>query len=112
MLLPPVAPVQIAPPLPVSGELPSTGFHDMENVETWVCAICGCYDPILSSPLKAAIPEAGATTDWIGCDCNRWFHTQCTKLKKISDNFSCKQLKMQCIVPVRRVAKSKSKGKK
>ena len=41
------------------------GNHDMENVETWVCAICGRYDPIL--------PVGGEenTTEWIGCDCNR-----------------------------------------
>ena len=42
------------------------GNHDMENVETWVCAICGRYDPVLTG--------AGDTntTEWIGCDCNRY----------------------------------------
>ena len=38
------------------------GLHDWENERTWVCAICGQYDPVHA---------AGATTEWIGCDCNR-----------------------------------------
>ena len=38
------------------------GIHDWENSRTWVCAICGQYDPVHA---------AGATTEWIGCDCNR-----------------------------------------
>jgi hypothetical protein len=38
------------------------GRHDWENSRTWVCAICDQYDPVQA---------AGATTEWIGCDCNR-----------------------------------------
>lgn len=41
------------------------GRHDMRNVETWVCAICGQYDPVLPGD------GGGDTTEWIGCDCNR-----------------------------------------
>jgi hypothetical protein len=43
-------------------------MHDMENMETWVCAICGQYDPVLL-PL-----DGSTTTEWIGCDCNRCLH--------------------------------------
>jgi len=68
-----------------------TGNHDMENVETWVCAICGRYDPILTG--------AGDTntTEWIGCDCNRWFHKFCTKLKVVDDTFCCKLVQKTCL---------------
>ena len=38
------------------------GLHDWENSRTWLCGICGLYDPVTA---------AGATTEWIGCDCNR-----------------------------------------
>lgn len=43
------------------------GFHDLENTTTWVCAICGQYDPIL----PGSSCRDGDTTEWIGCDCNR-----------------------------------------
>ena len=72
----------------------SSGYHDFEDVETWVCAICQCYDPIITSPIKSHIPE---TTEWIGCDCNRWYHKYCTKLKTIDDSFSCKELNRECL---------------
>ena len=75
----------------------STGFHDLEDVETWVCAICQCYDPVLTSPIKNPQQELLMTTEWIGCDCNRWYHKYCTKLKHIDDSFSCKQLKRDCL---------------
>jgi len=71
----------------------STGFHDLEDVETWVCAICKCYDPVITSPIKDDL----ATTEWIGCDCNRWYHQYCTKLKNIDDSFSCVQVKLKCL---------------
>jgi hypothetical protein len=45
--------------------LPTSGVHDLARTETWVCAICRFYDP----PAKEAPP----TTEWIGCDCNRWY---------------------------------------
>jgi len=71
----------------------STGFHDLEDVETWVCAICKCYDPVITSPIKDDL----ATTEWIGCDCNRWYHQYCTKLKHIDDSFSCVQVNLKCL---------------
>lgn len=73
----------------------SSGFHDLEDVETWVCAICQCYDPIITSPLKGN--QMLMTTEWIGCDCNRWYHKYCTRLKHIDDSFSCKQLNRECL---------------
>ena len=76
--------------------VPTSGFHDLEDVETWVCAICKCYDPVISSPIKGSQQEL-ATTEWIGCDCNRWYHQYCTKLKNIDDSFSCKQLNRKCL---------------
>jgi len=76
----------------------STGFHDLEDVETWVCAVCQCYDPIITTPVKNnKQAEAMMTTEWIGCDCNRWYHQYCTKLKHIDDSFSCKQVGLECL---------------
>ena len=74
-----------------------TGFHDMARVETWVCAICKQYDPILE---PGTDPENAPTTEWIGCDCNRWYHQHCTKLDKIDDSFSCVQVKLKCLQPL------------
>lgn len=76
----------------------STGYHDLEDVETWVCGVCKCYDPIITTPVKnPKQAEAMMTTEWIGCDCNRWYHKYCTKLKKIDDSFSCVQLGIECL---------------
>ena len=45
----------------------SNGFHDLEDVETWVCAVCQCYDPIFTSPVKNfKQAEDLMTTEWIG----------------------------------------------
>lgn len=84
-------------PLDTSSAAETSGFHDLEDVETWVCAICQCYDPIITSPLKGPGSDILATTEWIGCDCNRWYHKYCTKLKHIDDSFSCKQLNRECL---------------
>ena len=72
-----------------------TGYHDMTNVETWVCAICKCYDP----PVDAGQDGEGSgdTTEWIGCDCNRWYHKLCTRLAVVDETFSCKLLKLECL---------------
>ena len=40
-------------------------------VETMVCGVCKCYDPIITTPVKnPKQAEAMMTTEWIGCDCN------------------------------------------
>lgn len=67
----------------------SKGLHDMDNTQTWVCAICAQYDPQTNDP--------GETTEWIGCDCNRWFHKWCTKLRTVDDNFNCRQVHKVCL---------------
>jgi len=69
------------------------GLHDLENTTTWVCAICGQYDPIL----PGGSSRDGDTTEWIGCDCNRWFHKFCTRLKEVDDSFSCRQVHKSCL---------------
>jgi len=69
------------------------GLHDLENTTTWVCAICGQYDPIL----PGGSSRDGDTTEWIGCDCNRWFHKFCTRLKEVDDSFSCKNVHKICL---------------
>ena len=38
------------------------------NVNTWVCAICRQYDPVLPS---GADPGDLENTEWVGCDCSR-----------------------------------------
>ena len=73
-----------------------TGYHDMSNVETWVCAICKCYDPVDAGQ---DMEGSGDTTEWIGCDCNRWYHKVCTRLAVVDETFSCKMVKLQCLPP-------------
>ena len=72
-----------------------SGYHDMTNVETWVCAICRLYDPATSEFGEGS----GDTTEWIGCDCNRWYHKLCTKLAVVDESFSCAQVKLECLPP-------------
>ena len=71
-----------------------TGYHDMSNVETWVCAICKCYDPVDAGH---DMEGTGDTTEWIGCDCNRWYHKICTRLAVVDETFSCKMVKLECL---------------
>jgi len=71
------------------------GQHDMQDAHTWVCAICEEYDPVLP-------PDAEDPTDdtqWIGCDCGRWFHLHCTGLKEESEDFSCSATDLECLPP-------------
>ena len=72
----------------------ATGYHDLSNVHTWVCAICKQYDPVLPPNVDA---QDAANTEWIGCDCDRWYHQYCTGLKKIDDGFCCKMVNLQCL---------------
>ena len=69
-----------------------TGRYSKEE-ELAKCGICEMMDPPID-------PDAGtvtAETEWIGCDCFRWFHKGCTKLAKFTDKFSCKSVKMKCL---------------
>ncbi len=68
-----------------------SGVHDLMNVNTWVCAICKKYDPVLPPD---ADPSEVSNTEWVGCDCNRWFHLFCTKLSDSElEVFNCSQVK-------------------
>lgn len=80
------------PDLASPSAIPS-GYHDMSNVETWVCAICHLYDPATSDTVEGS----GDTTEWIGCDCNRWYHKFCTGLAVVDESFSCKDVKLECL---------------
>ena len=69
----------------------TSGFHDMANVETWKCAICKQYDPVLPAGVEPS------KTEWVGCDCNRWYHQFCTGLDTVDDSFACKLVKLKCL---------------
>jgi len=62
-------------------------YLDLSEEEQVMCGICGSWDP----PSNSSI-----TTQWVGCDCDRWFHKCCTKLKRVTDKFSCRSVKMKC----------------
>ena len=69
-----------------------TGRYSQEE-ELVTCGICELLDP----PVDPNNPHsAEETTEWVGCDCYRWFHKCCTKLMKITEKFSCKSVKMKC----------------
>jgi len=69
-----------------------TGRYGQEE-ELVTCGICELLDP----PVDPHNPHsAEETTEWVGCDCYRWFHKCCTKLMKITEKFSCKSVKMKC----------------
>ena len=69
-----------------------TGKYSKEE-EMVSCGICELMDP----PVDPDNPNSTAqTTEWVGCDCYRWFHKSCTKLTKFTEKFSCKSVKMKC----------------
>jgi len=69
-----------------------TGKYSKEE-ELVSCGICELMDP----PVDPDNPNSSAeTTEWVGCDCYRWFHKSCTKLTKFTEKFSCKSVKMKC----------------
>jgi len=69
-------------------------YKDQDSDEEVLCGICNHYDPPIS-PLNPI--GLTYTTEWVGCDCDRWFHKSCTKMKRFSDKFSCKSVKMKCL---------------
>lgn len=73
-----------------------TGCHLETDNNTWLCYICKCYDPVYNDK---EIDACGDTTEWIGCDCERWYHKYCTRLTVIDDNFSCKTMNAKCLQP-------------
>ena len=69
-----------------------TGKYSKEE-ELVTCGICELLDP----PVDPDNPQTTAeTTEWVGCDCYRWFHKSCTKLTKFTEKFSCKSVRMKC----------------
>merc|ERR1712126_280191 len=69
-----------------------TGKYGVEE-ELVTCAICNLMDP----PVDPENPQSSAeTTEWVGCDCYRWYHKSCTKLTKFTEKFSCKSVRKKC----------------
>jgi hypothetical protein len=62
--------------------------------EDIACGLCNEYDPPIVDP--EAQGGSHYTTEWVGCDCERWFHKQCTKLTRFTTKFSCRSVKMKC----------------
>ena len=70
-----------------------TGQH-FPDEDTIVCGICLQFDP----PATEANANAQKyTTEWVGCDCDRWFHKPCTRLKRFTSLFSCRSVRMKCL---------------
>lgn len=70
-----------------------TGKYGKEE-ELVTCGICQLLDPPVDP--KYPVPST-ETTEWVGCDCYRWFHKSCTKLMKFTEKFSCKSVRMRCL---------------
>lgn len=68
-----------------------TGKYAEDEEENYTCGICNQFDP----PDQSSTTRY--TTEWVGCDCGRWFHKPCTKMKKFMKSFSCKSVKMKCL---------------
>ena len=69
-------------------------YQNEDAEEEVLCGLCNHYDPPLSSDHNSGETY---TTEWVGCDCDRWFHKPCTKMKRFTDKFSCRSLKMKCL---------------
>ena len=67
-----------------------TGKYAEEEEENYTCGICNQFDPPDQSSIVREV-------EWVGCDCERWFHKPCTKMKKFMKSFSCKSVKMKCL---------------
>ena len=76
-----------------------------ESEDDITCGICEGWDPpIHSEPdqqdqennTKAKKKDSTYNVGWVGCDCGRWYHKQCTNLKRFTAAFSCKSVKMKC----------------
>lgn len=75
----------------------TAAYDDRDDI---VCGICEQFDPPVSPENSGdKRKRAKYTTEWVGCDCDRWFHRLCTKLSRVSDKFSCRSVKMKCLKP-------------
>ena len=106
--LQPIAPIssaqspQSSPPAKTSTVKPSGKKSKLPDVTGTVaevdivCGICKEYDPPLPEGGESEKGSKYYTTDWVGCDCDMWYHKQCTKLKRIKQRFSCRSVKRKC----------------
>ena len=65
------------------------------------CGICDSWDPPLintesDDDNSKNNKKKEREVDWVGCDCNKWYHKQCTSLKRFTAAFSCKSVKRKC----------------
>ena len=74
-----------------------TGKYAADEEESYACGICNQFDPPLQTEMGNNKSATRYTTEWVGCDCERWFHKPCTKMKKFMKSFSCKSVKMKCL---------------
>ena len=74
-----------------------TGKYAADEEESYKCGICNQFDPPLQTQMGNNQSATRYTTEWVGCDCERWFHKPCTKMKKFMKSFSCKSVKMKCL---------------
>ena len=76
--------------------LNTAGFGDEvlieKESEDIMCGLCNEYDP----PIPHTVGGSTYTTEWVGCDCERWYHKYCTGLTRFTNKFSCKSVKMRC----------------
>ena len=76
--------------------LNTAGFGDEvlieKESEDIMCGLCNEYDP----PIPNTVGGSTYTTEWVGCDCERWYHKYCTGLTRFTNKFSCKSVKMKC----------------
>lgn len=79
-----------------SATLNTAGFGDEvlieKESEDIMCGLCNEYDP----PIPNTVGGSTYTTEWVGCDCERWYHKYCTGLTRFTNKFSCKSVKMRC----------------
>ena len=75
-------------------QLPDVTGQHFPDEDTTVCGLCGQFDPPHSDD---AAKTKVYTTEWVGCDCNQWFHKPCTKLQRFTSLFSCRSVKMKCL---------------
>ena len=92
-----------------SNQLPDVTGQHFPDEDTTVCGICHQFDP---PPSESTAKKKVYTTEWVGCDCDRWFHKPCTKLQRFTSLFSCRSVKMKCQgghINLSRTKKSKKK---
>jgi len=79
--------------VPMSG-LRDTVHSQGEKGDNVVCDTCNGIDPP-GSPNNNSQEEF---VEWVGCECERWFHKKCLNLSPIElESFSCDKVKKICL---------------